>query len=231
MTKEQFELKYRVRKVAVHCDTEEKAKALLKLAKSFGYTWISGKDLEKTSHWEDEKEHTCYRFYETFVLTSPKGFYQQNGYTIVEFELEKETTKENNMKFKVGQKVRVKMGLKNNNHYGGVFFNKEMESVVGNVFTIGSIPLKNVYRLSDFVHPHFFWTDEMLEPVEEETFKVGDVVYDKKGRKCVVKAIVYRVEYTSTHQGYREVNEITHKKPLTKITKEQLADMGYEVEE
>lgn len=273
MTKEQFDDLY-LGKV-VHCDTEEKAKALLKLAKSFGYKWESGSDLEKINYWGNHKENTCYRFIESFVLYSPKRYYRELGCTIVEFELEKETTKENDTKFKVGDKVRVRKDLKNENCYGGIFFNKQMENARGKVFTIGSIQRENSYTLSDFVVPYYLWSDKMLEPVEtfkvgdkviakgqsmviveiitckdgetryktqqgytwsaneltlEETFKVGDVVYDEKGRECVIKTIAYRVEYTTTHQGYREANEIAHKKPLTKITKEQLAEMGYEVE-
>lgn len=156
MTKEQFDLKYRGEKVVVHCDTEEKAKALLKLAKSFGYKWEGGNDLEEISRWENCKENTCYRFYDTDVIISPKKYYKENGYKIVEFELDEPS------------------------------------------------PMK-------------------------ESFKIGDEVTDML-LGIDVKIVDIKPFYLLEDYGYY-VNETRIKKPLKKITKEQLAEMGYEVAE
>lgn len=65
----------------------------------------------------------------------------------------------------------------------------------------------------------------------EETFNVGDVVYDNYGVKAVIKRLFYELEYEDGHYFKKAHETLTKKKPLTKITKEQLAEMGYEVKE
>ena len=92
MTKQEFDLKYRGEKVAVHCDTEEKAEAFLKLAKSFGYTWCNGRDLEETTNWRVYKNLTIYTLdgirkgFMTFG--SINGYVKDNNYKIIPFELD-----------------------------------------------------------------------------------------------------------------------------------------------
>lgn len=167
MTKEKFDLKYHGEKVAVHCDTEEKAKAFLSLAKSFGYKRRGGNDLEQVSYWGNYKEDTCYILYDTLVIYSSKSSYESLRYTIVEFELDE----------------------------------------------------PNGYAIEDTPSPF------------KESFKIGDVVYDNFGVKAVVKRLFYELEYEDGHCFKKAHETLTHKKPLKKITKEQLADMGYEVEE
>lgn len=107
MTKQEFDLKYRGENIAVHCDTEEKAKAFLSLAKSFGYVWGSGDDLKKYHFWYINVEDTCYSFNENGVMTDNKSYYIRKSYTIVPFELDepKET-------FNVGDVVYDNNGAK-----------------------------------------------------------------------------------------------------------------------
>ena len=105
MTKKQFDLKYRGEKVAVHCDTEEKAKAFLGLAKSFGYKWSNGKDLDKSNFWVNYKEDLCFSldpYYIGFIMGGVE-IHKQEGYKIIPFALDepKET-------FNVGDVVYVK---------------------------------------------------------------------------------------------------------------------------
>lgn len=88
MIKQEFDLKYRGEKVAVHCDTEEKAKAYLALEDSFGTIWCTGKKLSETK-WDCYKKKTCYSLFKdgTIVFGDLK-WYRTEGYKIVEFELE-----------------------------------------------------------------------------------------------------------------------------------------------
>lgn len=165
MTKEQFDLKYRGEKVAVHCDTEEKAKAFLSLAKSFGYKWSDGRDLDTGTFWINYKDDLCFSM-DYFLIGFIVGgveIHKQEGYKIVEFELDE----------------------------------------------------PNGYAIEDTPSPM------------KETFNVGDVVYDKDGEKLTIKRILYMTE----DFNYYEEKELSRTKPLTKITKEQLAEMGYEVKE
>ena len=86
MTKKEFNKKCLGK--AVHCDTEEKAKAFLKLADSVGYKWENGTKLINTITYTVHKEKTAY-FVENKGLTyGCTDFSIRNNYEIVEFELE-----------------------------------------------------------------------------------------------------------------------------------------------
>lgn len=67
-------------KIAVHCDTEEKAKAFLKECHDRGMEWYSGESLLSHSNWEVYHEETCYTSEVTF---SPKSHFEEEGYTII----------------------------------------------------------------------------------------------------------------------------------------------------
>lgn len=53
------------KKIAVHCDTEEKAKDFLKECSSKGMTWGNGDSLLNKINWEYYKESTYYRLYDS----------------------------------------------------------------------------------------------------------------------------------------------------------------------
>ena len=130
------------------------------------------------------------------------------------------------MKYKVGDKVRVRSDLVLGSYYGGYLFNRDMALKKGLETTVTAV-FNEYYLLKNDVDV-WGWTDEMLEPVE--TFNVGDVVYDKEGNKGEVTALSYLVLFEHS-QGTRYANELTKTRPLRKITREELADMGYELEE
>ena len=85
MTKQEFDLKYRGEKVAVYCDTLEKDEAFRKQAKSFGYKYLSGNDLETYNYYENEKG--CYYISEFGVRYDSIDFIPEDG-RIVEYELD-----------------------------------------------------------------------------------------------------------------------------------------------
>lgn len=90
-----------------------------------------------------------------------------------------------NIKFKVGDKVRVINGLKRGDHYDHVYCNEMMSEMKGEVLTIKHVD-KFYYSVKE---NDWGWCDEMLEPVDENTkedkimskFKVGDKVKVKSG--------------------------------------------------
>lgn len=86
------------------------------------------------------------------------------------------------MKYKVGDKVRVRSDLKVGKCYGEHTFVHDMFKFVGKIVTIESV-WKQGYRIEEDT---YWWTDEMLEPVEEmsaeELMKIfGNIC---KGRAC-----------------------------------------------
>jgi len=101
MTEQQFRDKY-VGK-AVHCDTEEKAKELLTLAHSFGWTWPSGESLIEDTNWCIRKKHTCYSFDNNKTVGYARlDYYKSKGYEIVEFESEEKKVKKTKKVFDLG---------------------------------------------------------------------------------------------------------------------------------
>lgn len=70
------------------------------------------------------------------------------------------------MKYKVGDKVRVREDLKVEEYYGGIFFEDEMASFCGQMVTICEI-IHGYYEIEEDCGD-FVWTDEMFEPLESE---------------------------------------------------------------
>ena len=71
------------------------------------------------------------------------------------------------MKFKVGDKVRVREDLEVDEDYGSFSFVKTMEERLGKVVTIFGInPHAEAYDIAED-GAEAYWTDEMLEPVED----------------------------------------------------------------
>ena len=87
------------------------------------------------------------------------------------------------MKYKVGDKVRVRNDLVVNEKYGNDTFIVGMESYSGKTLTVSEITPKNKYKLKEVVC-YFNWTDEMFEGVEDINIIVnGNKVIAKKGDK------------------------------------------------
>ena len=69
------------------------------------------------------------------------------------------------MKFKVGDKVRVKEDLEVGKNYGHYNVVEDMEKYKGKEFIINEVS-RSYYRLKN--ENWYCWTDEMLEPIERE---------------------------------------------------------------
>lgn len=68
------------------------------------------------------------------------------------------------MKYKVGDKVRVRSDLEKHKGYGGWYTSEGMVKIRGEIVTIREVKSSS-YELEE---NDFRWTDEMLEPVEDE---------------------------------------------------------------
>ena len=117
-------------------------------------------------------------------------------------------------RFKVGDKVRVRKGLKPDHLYGGLIFTNFMETLVGKTSVVTDMSLGgDAYLLSNY--NNIFWTDEMLEPVEKtlDNLCAGDFIRSGSGIRKILAAVdgcylLSRIEeYTSTGAWYT-VNEL-----------------------
>ena len=71
---------------AMHCNTKEKANIFYKYLNDMRLKWNSGKSYldNEDNEWNYYKENTCYDFYRGGY--SPKDYYEDNGYKILEFD-------------------------------------------------------------------------------------------------------------------------------------------------
>ena len=86
------------------------------------------------------------------------------------------------MKFKVGDKVKVREDLEGNTSYNGLYFNPKMEVYKGKTIIIERISYTG-HGL--YVASGWHWNDEMLEPVKEEKkMRNIDVILKDKNLNC-----------------------------------------------
>lgn len=93
------------------------------------------------------------------------------------------------MKYKVGDKVRIRSDLKEtmNNAIYGVSVNSEMVKLAGKMVTIDHVN-KKIYTIKEY---GFAWTDEMFECIEKPSredflkMPVGTKIITDKGKELV----------------------------------------------
>lgn len=110
-------------------------------------------------------------------------------------------------KFKVGDKVKVRKGLVADEYYDGVYCNGSMAKMGGRVLTIDCTEGNRCYRVKERT---FYWSDEMLEPVEKTltTLNVGDFIENTDSIRKVLATIngcyllSYDREYASAYSWY-----------------------------
>lgn len=87
------------------------------------------------------------------------------------------------MRYKVGDKVRVRNDLIENKEYGGYSFVQKMKSLMGGIVTIKEI-LSKSYGIEEM---GYYWTDEMLEPIGYNKDKVSHMKIIQNGNTTIVK--------------------------------------------
>ena len=107
------------------------------------------------------------------------------------------------MKYKVGDKVRIKNNLDVNSMYGGWMFNCLMEEYKGKLATITeAIDFKQYYHL-DTDNKRFCWTDEMLEGVETEyNIQNDDITITLKQSEIIISGCK-KFEIAVTGEGLK----------------------------
>lgn len=101
------------------------------------------------------------------------------------------------MKYKVGDKVRVRSDLKENTRYGEQIFSPDMRPFLGKIVEISEILIEDSYHIKETDGGYgWFWTDEMFEPVEEmsaaEAIKLFGELCHKQAEcdsRCPIKKI------------------------------------------
>lgn len=89
------------------------------------------------------------------------------------------------MKFKAGDRVRVKEGLESGHLYGDLAFTRDMKECCGKVFEVCSIDEDRGYRMKG---APCFYNDAMLEPAPfgKSALKTGMRVFLRNGEDRVV---------------------------------------------
>ena len=103
------------------------------------------------------------------------------------------------MKYKDGDKVRVRSDLYDDRVYGGYDFSEEMESYKGKIVTIISNG-RDYYEIEED-DTKYAWTDEMFEPVEEEltaeeAIKVLADMCTRECKNCELGKLVKESKYS-----------------------------------
>lgn len=105
------------------------------------------------------------------------------------------------MRYKVGDRVRVRKDLVVGNVYGGVLFDKKMSSWLGKIVEISEV-YTCYYCIRDGAL--FVWTDDMLEPITDlttsEVVAFGQVMCDSEdfcSNNCPVMKIRCKYSYCS----------------------------------
>ena len=68
--------------IAIHCDTEEKAKKLLKYLHKKGFTWYGGTSLTEKINWLEYKNETCYT---SEVMFCNREYFIEDNFKILSF--------------------------------------------------------------------------------------------------------------------------------------------------
>ena len=105
------------------------------------------------------------------------------------------------MRYKIGDRVRVRKDLVIGNTYGGVLFDKKMCSWLGKIVEISEV-YTCYYHIRDGAL--FIWTDDMLEPITDlttsEVVAFGQVMCDSAewcSNNCPVMKIRSKYSYCS----------------------------------
>lgn len=122
------------------------------------------------------------------------------------------------MKYKVGDKVKVRSDLKAYEIYGSNMLTKSMEKFAGKTVTISGVGITS-YAIEEMEVA--YWTDEMLEQVEEMSAEeairtFGEVCSDTDCWYCPIKEIDREHSCTDI--------KINHPEEIVKILKQWKAD-------
>lgn len=73
------------KRMAIHCDTEEKAKAFIKECHKQGFTWW-GNDTDEDTFWHDYKQDTVYFLNNKCITYSNLEYYYKSSFELYEYD-------------------------------------------------------------------------------------------------------------------------------------------------
>ena len=123
------------------------------------------------------------------------------------------------MKYKVGDKVKVKSDLKENTSYGGKIFVRDMAVYRGKNVEISKVH-DDAYYIKE-ADREWFWTDEMFEPVEEMSAEEAISLQRKicRENECTTCPIQKNSDFVEC-----EEHMIEHPEEVVKALKQWKAD-------
>lgn len=136
VNKNNFDInKFMNNKIAIHCNTREKANDFSKFLDSFGITWSSKTSPIEHNYWEVYKEDTCYTVYNILYYCNV-DYYRDKGCKIYEWEIINEN-KVLGTKFKHGKVYKDNIGIKYKLNENGIimFYNKSRGKWVESIET------------------------------------------------------------------------------------------------
>lgn len=111
------------------------------------------------------------------------------------------------MKYKVGDKVRIREDLVTGGNYGGCVAVDDMTDMCGRVVTIERVGEVHGYYIKEDPD-EYCWTDEMFEPVEEmsaeEAIKVLADMCARECKNCELGKLVKESKYSFCSDYRRE---------------------------
>ena len=102
------------------------------------------------------------------------------------------------MKYKVGDKVRIRKDLVPNTKYGKTYFVTGMKDYLGKVATIITILDGGLFYI-DITRSAWEWTSSMFEPITKtlDNLEVGDILVNVLGEECKILGICGEVYFVS----------------------------------
>ena len=147
------------------------------------------------------------------------------------------------MKFKVGDRVRIREDLEANTHYEGITFTNGMTKYKNMVFEIEDRIDEGSLWYYYLVGNDYMWAEGMLERVETKTKvelledEVGEYLKIKtkiKSKEIEVEFYINTISWSRDREGAYATfkgKQITIEKPKRKMTKEEIEkELGYEIE-
>lgn len=81
------------------------------------------------------------------------------------------------MKYKIGDRVWVRIELEAGNIYGNVYFSSPMDKYTGKIVTIKTVTPQGYYLIEEN-EPDFLWSEEMFEPIKLTAVDVIEAISD-----------------------------------------------------
>lgn len=186
MPKKRFNIDEYPGKYVMYCENQEELFKFYDYLHKVGRKWCTGysyNEQRPTTDFGDRRIR--YIYFNNGTYGSYHNATAKPDYIVLNFK--DFDWSDSTMKFKVGDKVRVKNGLNGGSFYGGLYFSPFMVCHIGKTGVIKNVNDNGQYRLD--LDPMYVWSDAMLELVEEKQFtkanlKPGMVVeYRNGGRR------------------------------------------------